>query len=228
MAPNKVLIKRSGLQDSRFGFCLADSETTEHKLLPNIGEVIAVCDTLRFTWDTVDAMKACGSPTRAIQEEERASCRHLTEIEVKPGDRVVYRRMMNWSDMDNIASGGREMANIVIEHDDLIAIIRPGNTLYPVAGNVLVEIHDSPFARIVAAGLPVLKYFDWPNYSDFSEALDVDDIVAINPKQSAPIGTVPLVRGVAAFVLAYENILDPIEVSYIKRRHITAKYETQP
>lgn len=228
MPPNKVLVRRSGLNDTRGDWEVADSEHTEHTLLPNVGIVEAVCSNLLFTRDQVLWMKRNGYPARDIQEQTRFSCMFLTEIEVKPGDRVVYRRINNVSDADTMFDGTRENARLVISHDDLIARVNPDGSLYPLAGNLIV--HDTfpeSVTKVVYSGKPVLEYFDNPGYKDFEDDL-TDKVVVANMRQAAPVGDLGIAPVEAKYILdLYNEMSDFIEpanyyvtLAYMKRRHI--------
>ncbi len=217
MPPNKVLVHRQGLIDSYGGIQLADHEDRAHEHLPNFGVVKAVCNRLNFTRDLVLELKRQKRDRREIQELSRRTCQYLTAIEVKVGDTVIYRRLNNVSDMDNVHQRDGDEATLVIEHDDLIARIEADGSLYPLAGNLIVyDTFPENVTRVMAAGLPVLEYFDHPGYKDIDDQL-VGRLVVANMRQAAPIS------GYNSDIAHFDYILTGrSSLAYIKRRHILA------
>lgn len=200
MPPNKVLVRRLGLQDSFEGIQASDHEDREHWMLSNIGVVEAVCDSLHFTRDEVMWLKHIGRPAREIAETTRASCLFNAHIEAKVGDLVIYRRVNNVN-----ADEVFEKDRLVIPHDDLIARVNPDGSLYPLCGNVIIEDRQEPITKVIAAGKPLLGYFDFVGYTDPDIDL-VGKTVALNHRQSAPVS---------------DNVFSDFKLlAYIKRRHI--------
>lgn len=200
MPPNKVLVRRCGLQDSIEGILASDHEDREHWMLSNVGIVEAVCDKLNFTRDDVLWMKERGRPAREIEEATRQSCLYNAHVEAKVGDKVIFRRVNNINE-DEVFEKDR----LVIPHDDLIARVNEDGSLYPLCGNVIIEDRQEPITQVIACGRPLMGYFDFPKYVDF----DVDltgKTVALNHRQSAPVGD--------------EVFSDFKLLAYIKRRHI--------
>ena len=218
MPPNRILVMRHGFLDLAEGVQLADHEDRAHEHLPNIGVVEAVCNRLNFTRDIVLEFKRQGRSPREINELSIRSCQYLTPIEIKPGDKVIYRRLNNVSDMDNVYEQAYGCAKIVIQHDDLIAKITPDGTLYPLAGNVIVvDTFPDNVTRVLTAGAPVLQYFDHPGYADATDSL-AGKLVVANMRQAAPIGGYNLgISAEAEYILNGKTSL-----AYIKRRHILA------
>lgn len=222
---NKVLIRREGIVTSLAGFEVGDDDHTEHNSLPNIGVVEQVCKDLYCPVDRILEMRQQHKSRREISAAEHNACLFLTEIEAKPGDRVIYRRIMNVSDMENVVSGSRESARLIISHDDLIARINDDGSLYPLAGNVLIiDDQDSAFTTVIAAGKPVLRYFDFPFHKDPSTPLPPGTSVLANMKQAVPVGYSRAKKVGAAYILADESIVEPetVPIACIKRRHIHA------
>ena len=205
---NRVMIRRIGLQDGVDGLEIADHEDTEHRLLPNVGVVEGVCESLHFTAPSVADLKRNRASLREIQEATRQSCMFLTEIEVKVGDVVIFRRVNNVNE-DEIFEKGDGYVTLLIPHDDLIARINPDGSLYPLAGNVIIEDREEPVTRVLAAGKPVIAYFDHQGYEDFDDDIE-GCLVVLNHKQSAPV---------ADELSAFSGL------AYIKRRHINLKLQ---
>lgn len=199
---NRVMIRRVGLQDLFDGVEVADHEDTEHRFLPNIGVVKGVCDSLHFTAMEVEQLKRQSS-LRAVQEMTRQSCMFLTEIEAKVGDVVIFRRVNNVNE-DEIFERGDGYMTLLIPHDDLIARLNPDGSLYPLAGNVIIEDRQEPVTRVLAAGKPVISYFDHQGYRDFDNDIQ-GKLVILNHKQSAPVA---------------DELSEFSGLAYIKRRHI--------
>lgn len=218
MPPNRILVHRQGLIDSYGGIQLADHEDRAHEHLPNFGVVKAVCNRLNFTRDLVLELKRQGRDRREIQEASRRTCQYLTPIEVKVGDTVIYRRLNNVSDMENVHQRDGDDATLVIQHDDLIARIESNGSIYPLAGNLIVcDTFPENVTRVVAAGLPVLEYFDHPGYKDADDML-VGRMVVANMRHAAPMcGYNSVLAHSDEYILSGKTSL-----AYIKRRHILA------
>lgn len=194
-----------------------DGGNSSHRFLPNIGKVQAVCSALPFTYDYVQHLKRTRQSQRHVQEATRASCQFLTDIEICPGDTVVYRYVHNWGD-DDVVDDMRE--HLVIDHDSLICVIREDGDVYPLAGNVLIENtrdqENENISRVLAVGKPVQRYFDFSDYSDEGMDLLPGDIIGLNIKQSVPVQDVDL-------GIAIDSILGFDNIAFIKRRHIHFK-----
>lgn len=200
MPPNKVLIRRIGSLDVIEGVEYSDHESTEHRGISNVGIVESICSELYFSRDHVLWMKHVGRTAHEIQKASHQSAMFLAEIEAKPGDKVIYRRVNNVNE-DEVY--GDDM--LVIPHDDLIARINPDGSLYPLAGNVIIEDTKSSITTVIAAGKPLMGYFDHAGYRDYDVEL-AGKTVAVNHKQAAPV--------------ADETLSEYGKLAYIKRRHI--------
>lgn len=200
MPANKVLIRKLPDLDRMDGVEVGDHENTSHRIFNNMGIVEYVCSSLFFTRDMIMHLKSTGASLRVIQDMSRESCMFLTHIEVKPGDIVLYRRVNNVIEEEIV-----DMERIVIPHDDLIARVNPDQTLYPLAGNVIIKDTQIAVTEVVAEGLPVIEYFDHFGYKDFGTPIQGKTVV-INHRQAAPV--------------ADESLSIFGHLAYIKRRHI--------
>lgn len=220
MPPGKVLIERHPNQDvlRDVGIRASDSGSSGHRFKPNVGKVIAVCASLPFTYDEVLALKEIGAPKRHLQEATRRSVQFLAPIEIKAGDTVVYRYVHNWEEDDDVNEQGSAYGwenYVVIDHDSLICRLNEDGSVYPLAGNVLIEDvreRQSPFTRVLAVGAPLLRDFDHPDEVDADDLVG-GETVAINYKHSIPVQDPEL-------GIALESLLGCRNIAFIKRRYI--------
>lgn len=220
MPPGKVLIRRAPEQSTirGTGIQAVDSGSGQSfQYQPNYGEVIAVCNSIPFARDRVDEMKRRGYSKDEVSRVAMQSAQFLTDIEVKPGDKVVFRLVENWENEYN--EGQNKIGlDIIISHDNLICRINDDGSVYPLAGNVLIEnTRPNALTRVLATGKPVIRYFDFPGWTDEDDDLDGKYILA-NTKQSMPVQD-PDVGS------AIEHIDGVTDIAFIKRRYIHAVYE---
>lgn len=172
---NYVLVRQEGAPGHSAEMGLAVFEFAEESRLEScIGRVVAVCDDLYYGGYEIAAMPRPLSPRNA------AIAQHITQystyfdvpIEVKPGDKVLFRHRVLVDDERLLYDGC-----ILMRYDDLVARLDDGEEPYPLNGGVFVERFDSyeviggvstyavmfPGAgKVVSEGALVKSYLLWP------------------------------------------------------------------
>lgn len=126
LPPNYVYVKPDGkIESDRTGLVRRDF-VDAHNQLSVTGVVVGVCDRLFF-----EPYSSTGHP-ELIQQ----SIAQDVPLEIKAGDRVLYRYLANVDQADTFGDG------IVIKYDELYAIIREDGSLYPLNGYIFIVPDD--------------------------------------------------------------------------------------
>lgn len=212
-----MLIRRTGEQSvlRGLGVRAIDPGDSGYRMIPNKGTVIGVCRETSFLLDEYRRLKDSNADRRAINQVAIRSSKYDYDIEVKPGDEVVFRYVHNWENEDDV-----DEETIAIDYESLICKIENG-VVYPLAGNVLIKDtrHDDDrhLTKVLAAGKPLKRYFDFPGFDDGEIDVSPGDDVAVNIKQSIPVQDPDLGASI-------DEILGETNIAAIKRRYILFKF----
>lgn len=174
---NHVLVRQIG-EPGRSGFGgLQVPEWVETHLLQScVGIVEAVCDNLYYGgYELLElGFKPAGVDLESSRRINELSTYYDVDIEVKPGDMVIYRYTANEEEETLVGDGTR-----LIRYDDLIGRIdkqQPYVVMYPLNGSIFVEMNDTvhghghlagptsidlEWGDVVAEGMLIRSYLQW-------------------------------------------------------------------
>lgn len=223
LAPNKVLIAPdpNHTVGAGHGVELVDANKDQFNLCVT-GTVIQVCDKLEYHGREIRRLQKIGDPEGIIGTLTVSSMPWETNIEVRPGDKVIFPFIHRLGDksFDEEQLDG----NLLIGYDSLIGVIDP-DFVQPINGNIFVTKVEKEdmfeglqpglekyLFRVYSVGLPVANYLDYGNP-------DIMNVVGITKGA--------LVLADSRFAISVETpqqmrIFDA-PVYYLQRRHVFAK-----
>lgn len=196
------------------GITIADDADTAHKHIPNVGVVLIAPVACGYLGGDIGTMKESGASMRAIQQATGASALYDTDIEVKSGDMVLFRRLANVAE-DAVFFEDDENRYVRVRYDNLLAIISGGG-LTPLNGLVFVEDQrPGNISRVLAQGSPIRGILGMDGLPDTNDSL-VGKLVVYNVKQAVTIENE---------MLGYVSGMSGKNILALHQRYIHATYE---
>lgn len=234
---NYVLVRRMGDPASMEGLGLRLIAEEDHFYQSCFGEIIAVCDELRyFGYDIGElSAKPKGNNLKMMTRLGRHSLQFDVPMEVEVGDKVVFSHLVNISPERQVSD-----SEVLVRYDELLLKWAGGEDVYPLNGHLLLQLDNqvdmagplrlgSERSRteglVVAQGALVRHYLDWPKergdyptpdivgkmaicMPDFAVRIE-DDFMRVLPKW----GDNPLYYIHRKFVLFYADKQDAVRPS---------------